>query len=145
VGASIAPATATITEGSLGAQSAVTEGAAPGRKWTFVALVSVIAVSFGMLGAFLLSRANRQRQAAGAPRAATVDLGTVVFSGEGQAPPPAAPTGDATRFEPLSQPAPMVAPVVSAAMVCPICGTLYPSRDLKTCPKDGAQLLPVNA
>jgi len=144
-GASIEAATATITEGSLGAQSAVLEGAAPGRKWTFVALVSAIAVCFGMLGAFLLTRANRQRRAAAAPRAATVDVGTVVFAGEGQAPPPAAPTGDATRFDPLSQRAPVVAPVVSAAMVCPICGTLYPSRDLKTCPKDGAQLLPVNA
>jgi hypothetical protein len=144
-GASIEAATATITEGSLGAQSAVAEGAAPGRKWTFVALVSVIALSFGMLGAFLLSRANRQRRAPVTPRAATEDLGTVVFAGEGPRAPPAAPTGDATRFDPLSQPAPIVVPVVSAAMVCPICGTLYPTRELKACPKDGAQLLPVNA
>ena len=143
-GASIEAATATITEGSIGAQPARTEGAAPGRKWTFVGLVSFIALSFAMLGAFLLKRANRQRQAPVSPRPARVDPGTVVFSGQDQQPPPAAPTGEATRFEPVSQPAP-VAPVVSAAMVCPICGTLYPTRDLRACPKDGAQLLPVNA
>jgi len=143
-GASIEAATATITEGSFGAQSALTEGATPGRKWTFVALVSVIALSFAMLGAFLLKRANRQRRVPVSPRPAAVDVGTVIFSGEERQPPPAAPTGEATRFEPLSQPAP-VPPVVSAAMVCPICGTLYPTRDSRACPKDGAQLLPVNA
>jgi len=143
-GASIEAATATITEGSLGAQSAPTEGAASGRKWTFVALVSVIALSFAMLGAFLLQRANRQRRAPVSPRPATVGEGTVVFASQEQRPQPAAPTGDATRFDPLSQRAP-VAPVVSTAMVCPICGTLYPTRELKACPKDGAQLLPVNA
>ena len=135
-GASIEAATATITSGSFGAGDSAPEPGAPGRKWTFVALVSGIAVCFGVFGVVLLRRAQRQR--AVKPKH---DPGTVVFAGEPPRPPAArAPDGAATRFDPVPS-----APVNRGGTVCPICGTLYPSRDMKSCPKDGAQLLPINA
>jgi hypothetical protein len=70
-----------------------------------------------------------------------VDPGTVVFAGE-QLPPHVAraPDGAATRFDPVPS-----APLHRGGSVCPICGAIYPSRELKSCPKDGAQLLPINA
>jgi len=135
-GASIEAATATITSGSFGAGDSAPEPGTPGRKWTFVALVSGIALCFGVLGVALLRRAQRQR--AVRPK---VDPGTVVFAGEPPPPPVArAPDGAATRFDPVPS-----VPTNRGGTVCPICGTLYPSRDLKSCPKDGAQLLPINA
>ncbi|HEU4579218.1 MAG TPA: hypothetical protein VFS67_13230 [Polyangiaceae bacterium] len=135
-GASIEAATATITSGSFGAGDAAPEPGAPGRKWTFVALVGGIALCFGALGVVLLRRAQRQRRVQ-----TRVDPGTVVFAGE---PPRAAaaqaPDGAATRFDPVPS-----APVSRAGTVCPICGAMYPGRDLENCPKDGAKLLPINA
>jgi hypothetical protein len=135
-GASIEAATATITSGSFGAGDSAPEQGTPGRKWTFVALVSGIALCFGVLGVLLLRRAQRQR--ASRPQ---VDPGTVVFAGDASLPRVArAPDGAATRFDPVPS-----APASQAGTVCPICGTIYPSRDMKSCPKDGAQLLPINA
>lgn len=135
-GASIEAATATITSGSFGAGNSAPEQGTPGRKWTFVALVGGIALCFGVLGVVLLRRAQRQR-----PGKSQVDPGTVVFAGEPPRPPVArAAAGAATRFDPVPS-----APVNRGGTVCPICGTLYPSRDMKSCPKDGAQLLPINA
>jgi hypothetical protein len=136
-GASIEAATATITSGSFGAGDAAPEQGAPGRKWTFVALVSGIALLFGLFGAVLLRRAQ-QRQQSAAP--AALDPGTVVFSGEPPAPGAPRPDGAATRFDPVPS-----VPANRGGTVCPICGTLYPTRDLKSCPKDGATLLPINA
>jgi hypothetical protein len=135
-GASIEAATATITSGSFGAGDSAPEPGTPGRKWTFVALVSGIALCFGVFGLVLLRRAQRQR--ASRPK---LDPGTVVFAGEPPLPSVArAPDGAATRFDPVPS-----APMNRGGSVCPVCGALYPSRDLKSCPKDGAQLLPINA
>jgi hypothetical protein len=147
-GASADAATATITAGSLGAQQAETEQEPGGRKWTFVALVSSIALLLGLIGSWLLGRAHRRRaRAVGKSKAG--EPGTVVFSGEAApaTPPRVAVThtrrplgSDSTRLESASS-----LSTGQAATVCPICGTLYPTRDLTSCPKDGAQLLPVNA
>ncbi len=138
-GASIEAATATITSGSLGAQDVAPEGGPPERKWTFVALVAGIALLFGLFGAFLLRRAQRNPAKAGAPDG---QPGTVQFAvASGQEVPPTRPGGAPTRLEPI----PSAPSGGRAATVCPICGTLYPTRDMKSCPKDGAQLLPVNA
>lgn len=138
-GASIEAATATITSGSLGAQDVAPEGGPPERKWTFVALVAGIALLFGLFGAFLLRRAQRNpvRPGTASAPAGVAPLG----AGSGEAP-STRPAGVLTRLEPAPA-APGGAP--RAATVCPICGTLYPTRELTSCPKDGAQLLPVNA
>lgn len=138
-GASIEAATATITSGSLGAQDVAPEDGPPERKWTFVALVAGIALLFGLFGAYLLRRAQRKLAR---PGASEREPGTVQFAGSAVPPGPVArPAGLVTRLEPI--PSAPTAP--RAATVCPVCGTLYPTRDLKSCPKDGAQLLPVNA
>jgi hypothetical protein len=139
-GASIEAATATITSGSLGAQDVAPEGGPPERKWTFVALVAGIALLFGLFGAYLLRRAQRKLAR---PSASEREPGTVQFAGgSATAQSPAhRPAGLVTRLEPI--PSAPTAP--RAATVCPVCGTLYPTRDMKSCPKDGAQLLPVNA
>jgi hypothetical protein len=136
-GASIEAATATITSGSFGAGDAAPEQGAPSRKWTFVALVGGIALAFAALGGVLLRRAQRRPRGA---KGAGVDPGTVVFSGDPAAPPAPRADGAATRFDPVPS-----VPMNRAGSVCPICGALYPTRDLKNCPKDGAQLLPINA
>jgi len=136
-GASIEAATATITSGSFGAGDAGPEQAPPSRKWTFVALVGGIALAFAALGGLLLRRAQRRQRGAKAPG---VDPGTVVFAGDRAEPAVARPDGAATRFEPVPS-----VPLNRGGTVCPICGALYPTRDLKNCPKDGAQLLPINA
>lgn len=136
-GASIEAATATITSGSFGAGDAAPEPGAPSRKWTFVALVGGIALLFAALGAVLLRRAQRRQRAAPARGA---DPGTVVFANEGAQPGRARADGAATRFDPV----PAVAPN-QGRTVCPVCGAFYPTRELTNCPKDGAQLLPINA
>jgi hypothetical protein len=138
-GASIEAATATITSGSLGAQVAPEDGP-PERKWTFVALVAGIALLFGLFGAYLLRRAQRKLARTSASER---EPGTMQLGGGSAAPqnPATRPVGLVTRLEPV--PSAPTAP--RAATVCPVCGTLYPTRDLKSCPKDGAQLLPVNA
>jgi hypothetical protein len=136
-------ATAIITSGSLGARQAAGELAPAERKWTFVALVSVIALAFAVVGVWLVRRANRgtdRHRARGKDLAP--DLGTVVFAADdavGEAPPVRLAEG--TRLDPQAQPA----PAPRAASVCPVCGALYEAPDLKACPKDGARLLPVNA
>ncbi len=141
-GASVDAAAATITSGSLGARQTEGEQAEPPqRKWTFVGLVGAIALLFGIAGVWLARRANRgpaRRRA----RSAVSDPGTVVFAAEdAMGDKPVRREADATRLDPMSQPAPRVKP----ATVCPVCGTLYEAKDLKVCPTDGAQLLPVNA
>ena len=141
-GASAEAATATITSGSLGAQQVADESERSGRKWTFVGLVSIIALLFGAMGVWLVRRANRNAARARGRGNRSGDGGTVVFAAEdaiGDA--PRAKMPDATRLEPLAAPA----PAPKAATVCPVCGTLYEAKDLKACPKDGARLLPVNA
>jgi hypothetical protein len=135
-GASIEAATATITSGSFGAGDAAPEQGPPSRKWTFVALVGGIALAFAALGGVLLRRAQRRQRGAKTSR---VDPGTVVFAGDAAKPAPRQ-DGAATRFDPVPS-----VPMKRAGTVCPICGALYPTRDLKNCPKDGAQLLPINA
>lgn len=140
-GASAEAATATITSGSLGAQQVAGEPERSGRKWTFVGLVSVIALLFGAVGVWLVRRANRSAaRARGRGNATLVEGGTVVFAADDAV--GDAPRGlpDATRLEPLAP-----APAPKASTVCPVCGTLYDAKELKACPKDGARLLPVNA
>jgi hypothetical protein len=130
-GASIEAATATITSGSFGAGDSAPEPAAPSHKWTFVALVSGIALCLGVVGVVLLRRAERTGKT-------PLEPGTLADEPRPTA--ARAEPGAATRFDPLP-----AAPLNRGGTVCPICGTLYPSRDLKSCPKDGAQLLPINA
>jgi hypothetical protein len=138
-GASADAAAATITSGSLGAQPASKE-AQSGRKWTFVGLVSAIALGFGALGIWLARRAARQAGRRQQLRIPPPGTGTLVFPGEGGAQTRALPMSDATRLEPQAPTA-----VVKARTVCPVCGTLYESEMSKVCPRDGARLLPVNA
>jgi hypothetical protein len=133
-GASIEAATATITSGSFGAGDSAPEPVSPGRKWTFVALVSGIALCLGVVGVLLLRRAQRQRTE-------NPKLDPHTLADQPPRPPAArAAHGAATRFDPVP-----AAPVTRGGTVCPICGTLYPGQDMKSCPKDGAQLLPINA
>jgi hypothetical protein len=140
-GASKDAQTATITSGSLGAQ--VPAQAEPhGRKWTFVGLVSAIALLFGLLGAWLLRRANRQAAAVAAERTASLGSGTALFPGDRTAlERPASRISDRTRLEPVSR----MATPAQPKLVCPVCGTMYEGKDLRACPKDAAQLLPINA
>lgn len=138
-GASSEAATATITSGSLGARQVAASPESSDRKWTFVGLVSAIAVVFAVIGTWLLRRARRGG-ARPAPRGRSLpDTGTVVFSDEGAIPDPPRHLS-ATRVEAAPRP-----PTPKPATVCPVCGTLYDTRGARTCPKDGAQLLPVNA
>ncbi len=142
-GASADAASATITAGSIGAQQSGGESERPQRKWTFVGLVIVIAVVFAGVGTALWRRAVRAAQERRKARAALrAGSGTVALDGDlGSRWNPGVTAPEATRLEPDWK---AVAPV-KAKTVCPVCGTLYEVKDLKACPKDGAQLLPVNA
>jgi hypothetical protein len=138
-GASSEAATATITAGSLGARQGTSQPGPSDRKWTFVGLVSAIALVFALIGVWLLRRARR-----GGPRPAprgrpSSDTGTVVFADDDAIGEPA-PHLEATRLEAASAP-----PAPKPATVCPVCGTMYDTRGVRVCPKDGAQLLPINA
>jgi hypothetical protein len=128
---------ATITSGSLGARQAVDNPGPSDRKWTFVGLVSAIAVLFALLGAWLLHRSRRRPRPA-PPGRPLPDTGTVVFA-EGDTLAEPARRLDRTRLEGAAPPAP------KPASVCPVCGTMYDARGARVCPKDGAQLLPINA
>jgi hypothetical protein len=148
-GASADAAMAVITSGSIGAQRAAADPR-PERKWTFIALVSGIALLLVALGAWLLRRANRARRrpAGRQGEGARVDAtGTVVFDHDKAAPaprpgPPVDPSSPgSTRFEPLAE----TSTAGGARSVCPACGTLYEDASLEACPRDGARLLPVNA
>lgn len=138
-GASSDAATATITAGSLGARQGSEAESPSDRKWTFVGLVSAIAVVFAVLGAWLLRRARRA-SVRPVPRGRPLpDTGTVVFAGDdtlGELP----QRLDATRLETSG-----AAPAAKPGTVCPVCGTMYEGRGQSVCPKDGAQLLPINA
>lgn len=137
-GASSEAATATITAGSLGAREGVSNAAPSDRKWAFVGVVSVIALLFGVVGAWLLRRGRRN---AGRPPARVrplPDTGTVVFTGDDALGEPPRRL-EATRLEPEAAAAP------KPTTVCPVCGTMYDTRGARVCPKDGAQLLPINA
>jgi hypothetical protein len=139
-GASSEVATATITAGSLGARQGVSDPGPSDRKWTFVGLVSGIALVFALIGLWLLRRARRIRARA-VPRGRPLpDTGTVVFAGE-DAVGETSPVLGATRLEQ----APVPPPAAKPATVCPVCGTMYDKRTARVCPKDGAQLLPINA
>lgn len=137
-GASSEAATATITAGSLGARQVPATPAGSDRKWTFVAVVSVIALLFAVLGAALLRRARRSAARPAPGRRPLSDTRTVVFSDEDAVMAPRAL--DRTRLEPAAP-----APATKPATVCPVCGTMYDTRGIRVCPKDGAQLLPINA
>jgi hypothetical protein len=139
-GASSEAATATITAGSLGARQGVSDPAPSDRKWTFVGLVSAIALVFALIGLWLLRRASRSRARAAPRGRALPDTGTVVFADD-DAIGETAPALGATRLEQAPAPPPAAKP----ATVCPVCGTMYDTRAARVCPKDGAQLLPVNA
>jgi hypothetical protein len=137
-GASSEAATATITSGSLGARSGSTNAAGSERKRAFVVLVSAIALLFALIGVWLLRR-GRRGAARPAARARTLpDTGTVVFTGDDAIGDPPRRL-EATRLEPEAAPAP------KPTTVCPVCGTMYDTRGARVCPKDGAQLLPINA
>ncbi len=138
-GASSDAATATITAGSLGARQVAATPAGSDRKWTFVGVVSAIALLFAVLGAWLLRRARRGAARAAPRRRPLPDTRTVVFADE-DAVGPAARALDRTRLEPAPP-----APATKPATVCPVCGTMYDTRGIRVCPKDGAQLLPINA
>jgi hypothetical protein len=139
-GASSEAASATITSGSLGARAgAASTGPSSERKWTFVGVVSAIALLFAVLGAWLLRRAQRSARRPAALGRTLPDTGTAVFPGGaelGEAP----RRLDRTRLEPVAPP-----PAAKPATVCPLCGTMYDTRGIRVCPKDGAQLLPINA
>jgi hypothetical protein len=138
-GASSDAATAIITSGSLGARQASVSPEPSDRKWTFVGLVSAIALVFAVLGAWLLRRARRGGARLPSRARPLPDTGTVVFSDEDAIAEPPRHLS-ATRLE--AAPAP---PAPKPATVCPVCGTMYDTRGIRVCPKDGAQLLPINA
>jgi hypothetical protein len=137
-GASSEAATATITAGSLGARPGVSNPGFSDRKWTFVGLVSAIALVFALLGAWLLRRARRAAALPAPLGRPWRDTGTVVFTDEDSSREPPRNL-QATRLEVPAPPAP------KPATVCPVCGTMYDTRGARVCPKDGAQLLPINA
>jgi hypothetical protein len=120
-GAMDAAAVAIISSSSIGTQGGQSEGTSEGRKWAFVGVVGLAAVLLGVVGAVVLSLANRgrRRRADSARPPAAVAAAPV-------APEPARP-----------KPAP-------PASVCPVCGAFYSGQE-STCAKDGAALLPVNA
>ena len=141
-GASSEAATATITAGSLGARQGTSSSAGSSdRKWTFVGLVSVIAVMFAVIGAWLLRRGRRSTDRPVRRARPLPDTGTVVFTGDDAIGDPPHRL-EATRLE---QPQAAVAPKPKPTTVCPVCGTMYDTRGARVCPKDGAQLLPINA
>jgi hypothetical protein len=138
-GASSEAASATITSGSLGARAGAASSDTSDRKWTFVGVVSVIALHFALLGAWLLRRARRAARRPVALGRTLPDTGTVVFTDE-DAVPDRPRRFDATRLE-TAAPLPATKPTT----VCPVCGTMYDTRGIRVCPKDGAQLIPINA
>jgi hypothetical protein len=138
-GASSEAATATITAGSLGARQGVSQPGPSDRKWTFVGLVSAIALVFALIGVWLLRRASRGGAMAVSRGRPLPDTGTVVFADEDTIGEPLRRL-DATRLEAAPPP-----PALKPASVCPVCGTMYDKRAARVCPKDGAQLLPINA
>lgn len=136
-GAMDAAAVAIISASSIGTQGAQSEGTPEGRKWAFVAIVGLAAVVLGVIGAVVLTLANRgRRKRSESLRPATVVGGAAVpLAGV----PPAAVAPAAAAPAPVRTPRP--APPRS---VCPVCGTFYTGSEA-TCAKDGAALLPVNA
>jgi hypothetical protein len=146
-GASSESVSATITAGSLGARAPGPSAAGADRKWTFVGLVSAIALLFAFIGAWLLRRGRRAARRSVALGRTLPDSGTALFTGDefgGLALPAEGRRGprrlEATRLEGAE-----TASANKPATVCPVCGTLYDTRSVRVCPKDGAQLLPVNA
>lgn len=150
-GASLDAVTATLTSGSLGARREPATPARADRKWAFVVLVSAIALAFALLGLWLLRRA---RASAPAGRRELPDTAAVVFAGDETADAAlrrGAAANDRTALEPQRRlDATRVEPAAAVvtpkpATVCPVCGSLYDSSVARICPKDGAQLLPINA
>lgn len=123
-GAMDAAAVAIISASSIGTQGAQSEGTPEGRKWAFVGIVGLAAVVLGVIGAVVLTVANRGRRR----RSESVRPATVVV-------PAAAPVPPAAPRTPAPSP---------PRSVCPVCGTFYTGSET-TCAKDGAALLPVNA
>jgi hypothetical protein len=123
-GAMDAAAVAIISSSSIGTQGAQSEGTPEGRKWAFVAVVGLAAVLLGVLGAVVLTLANRGRRR----RAESLRPAATVAAAAPAAPPPEPPR---------AKPAP-------PSSVCPVCGTFYTGSET-ACAKDGAALLPVNA
>jgi hypothetical protein len=129
-----------VTSGSVGTGAPSDNDGRSDRKWTFVGLVSGIALLFALIGAWLLGRAHRAARAARARRK-PAGSGTVVYPGDDVVAAPRRRPLEATRLEQPREPAPAGKP----ATVCPVCGTMYETRSARNCPKDGALLLPINA
>jgi hypothetical protein len=127
-----------VVGGSLGAGEATESAGRSDRKWTFVGLVSSIALGFALMGAWLLRRARRTAAKAAVSRRSrrAVAFGTDDTVAEQ----PRRRPLEATRLEYAPR-----APATKPATVCPVCGTMYETPGARICPKDGAQLLPINA
>ena len=105
---------------------------------TFLA-TSAIALLFALLGAWLLRRAQRVGQRTMPLGRSLPDTGTVVFADEDTL--NEARNLDRTRLER----GPAIPTIKPTGSVCPVCGTMYDTVGARICPKDGAQLLPINA
>lgn len=129
-----------VTSGSVGTGAPTEADGRSDRKWTFVGLVSGIALLFALIGAWLLGRAHRNAAKAARARRKPMSSGTAVYPGDDVIAAPRRRPLEATRLE---QPHPE--PAGKPATVCPVCGTMYETRSARNCPKDGALLLPINA
>jgi hypothetical protein len=122
-------ASATVASKSLGAEQAVAEDRASGRKLMFLGLLGAVAVMLGFAGVFVMRRAKRQGTDAALRR--TGPESGLPASGRpaAAAPPPSAPSPSAPA-EPMKK-------------ICPVCGRQYPERS-QFCGQDGTSLIPLN-
>jgi predicted nucleic acid-binding Zn ribbon protein len=146
-------AAASIASGSIGAQSAVSQGGSSSRT-TFVAITGALALIVGLVGLVLVQRRRRMAPAPEGPGAvasmAPASLETTTglskrcptcgrqFSGDEQF-----CTEDATPLLFASSVPPPPAPAAPTSKICPVCGAQYPSI-AEFCGNDGSTLVPVN-
>ncbi|HWO13732.1 MAG TPA: hypothetical protein VNN80_29720, partial [Polyangiaceae bacterium] len=121
-----------VVGGSLGAGDATESAGRSDRKWTFVGLVSSIALGFALIGAWLLRRARRT--AAKAARAPRRSRASVAFATDDTVAEARRRPLEATRLEQHVPPMSAAKP----ASVCPVCGTMYETPGARICPRDGA-------
>jgi hypothetical protein len=112
----------------LGAEAAVAEDHASGRKWLFLALIGLAAVGLGLAGIVVL---RRSRTVAAAP--ASSRRPSIPSPVSAPAPPPES-AAVASAPQPASDP---------PKKLCPICGRQYPVTS-QFCGQDGANLIPLN-
>jgi hypothetical protein len=127
-------ATVAIASQAIGAESAVAEDRAGGRKWLFVGLVAVVAMALGVVGVVLMSRSRKAAELQAAREAAKQERKKRV--GE--------PVQAAVA--PPRQPPAAAAPAPAATgpkTICPVCGEQY-AAESRFCGKDGATLMPLN-